>query len=90
MGRAKRIWLPDYFYHVVCRGNRRDPLFYDEHDFREFFYILAKIYEKFPFQLVSYCLMTNHFHLQIRSKEHSISKIMSINVMQTTIIPNTD
>lgn len=78
MGRAKRIWLPNYFYHVVCRGNRRDPLFYDEHDFHEFFYILAKIYEKFPFQLVSYCLMTNHFHLQIRSKEHSISKIMSL------------
>ncbi|RXJ02204.1 transposase [Anaerobacillus alkaliphilus] len=78
MGRAKRIWLPDYFFHVVCRGNRRDPLFYEENDFHEFFYILTEIYEKYPLQLVSYCLMTNHFHLQVRSTEESISKIMSL------------
>ncbi|WP_141604455.1 transposase [Terrilactibacillus laevilacticus] len=78
MGRKKRIWLPNYFYHVVCRGNRRDPLFKDAADFLTFMYILRKVYEKTPFELASYCLMTNHFHLQLRSRDYPISKIMSL------------
>ncbi|MTT32373.1 transposase [Terrilactibacillus sp. BCM23-1] len=78
MGRKKRIWLPQYFYHVVCRGNRRDPLFIDNGDFLTFMYILRKVYEKTPFELAAYCLMNNHFHLQIRSQEYPISKIMSL------------
>lgn len=31
---------------------------------------------KYPFFLLSYCLMTNHIHLQIETTDHSISKIM--------------
>lgn len=78
MGRKKRVWIPHYFYHIVCRGNRRDPLFMDNGDFLTFLYILRKIHEKYPFELASYCLMTNHFHLQLRSTEQSISKIMAL------------
>ncbi|WP_449280321.1 transposase [Lentibacillus juripiscarius] len=78
MGRKKRIWVPDSFYHVVCRGNRRDALFNDEGDFKTFLYILQQINKKAPFELISYCLMTNHFHLQIRSKEQPLSKVMSL------------
>jgi putative transposase len=78
MGRKRREWIPNYFYHVVCRGNRRDPLFKDDSDFVAFNYILQKVYEKYPFEIASYCLMTNHFHLQIRSKEQPLSKIMSL------------
>ncbi|WP_071316716.1 transposase [Anaerobacillus isosaccharinicus] len=78
MGRQKRIWHPPKFYHIVCRGNRRDPLFRDRYDFIEILHMLAKIYEKIPFQLVSYCFMTNHFHLQMRSQEQPISKVMSL------------
>lgn len=78
MGRAKRIWIPHRFYHVVCRGNRRDPLFKDVANFLTFYYILKKVHEKYPFEIVSFCLMTNHYHLQIRSKEQSLSKVMSL------------
>jgi len=56
----KRIWIPQRFYHVVCRGNRRDPLFRSRADFQAFFHILTQIHEKYPFELASYCLMTNH------------------------------
>ncbi|MFK2825560.1 transposase [Bacillus sp. B190/17] len=78
MARKKRIWIPHRFYHIVCRGNRRDPLFRHANDFQAFFHILNQLYDKYPFELASYCLMTNHFHLQMRSQEHSISKVMSL------------
>ena len=78
MPRPKRIWIPHLFYHIVCRGNRRDPLFLSASDFQAFFHILYQLHEKIPFELASYCLMTNHFHLQLRSQEVSISKVMSL------------
>jgi putative transposase len=78
MGRKKRVWIPNHFYHVVCRGNRRDSLFKDDSDFVTFLYILQAVYDKYPFELASYCFMTNHFHIQIRSKEVPLSKIMAL------------
>jgi len=78
MGRKPRIWIPNRFYHVVCRGNRRDPLFRCRTDFEAYLYNLQKIHEKFPIEIASYCLMTNHYHLQIRSREVPLSKIMSL------------
>ncbi|MFD1707917.1 transposase [Siminovitchia sediminis] len=78
MPRRKRIWMPDHFYHIVCRGNRRDPLFISTDDFQAFFHILHQLHEEIPFELASYCLMTNHFHLQMRSSDVSISKVMSL------------
>ncbi|MBB6453669.1 REP element-mobilizing transposase RayT [Salirhabdus euzebyi] len=78
MGRKLRTWIPEYFYHIVCRGIRRDALFKDTHDFQTFLYILQKVHENTPFEIASYCLMTNHFHLQLRSKEQPISKVMAL------------
>lgn len=78
MVRKKRIWDPNLFSHVISRGNRRDALFYEEGDFKIFLHILRKVNEKSPFELASYCLMTNHFHLLMRSEYQSISKVMSL------------
>lgn len=78
MNRRRRILIPHNFYHIVCRGNRRDPLFRDRNDFIEILHMLEKIHEKIPYQLVAYCFMTNHFHLQLRSQEQSISKVMQL------------
>ncbi len=78
MGRKNRIWIPEHFFHIVCRGNRREPLFYDTDDFFAFLYILEKVYEKAPFTLAAYCLMTNHFHLQMKSEKQPISKVMAM------------
>lgn len=78
MPRKRRAWIPEKFYHIVSRGNRRDPLFYCPDDFEAFFYILNQLHETHPFELASYCLMTNHFHLQLRSTQQPISKVMSL------------
>ncbi|WP_428909797.1 transposase [Niallia sp. Krafla_26] len=78
MGRIKRRWDKESYYHIVCRGNRRDPLYYDTGDFLTFLYILHQVYEKIPFELASYCLMTNHYHLQLKSPNEPIWKVMSL------------
>lgn len=73
MGRKKRrTWSADRFYHVVCRG----ALFKEKSDFETFLYILQQLYNKYPFELASYCFMTNHYHLQMRSREQPLSKVM--------------
>ncbi|MCC3359166.1 transposase [Bacillus sp. REN16] len=74
----KRIFIPGQFYHIVCRGNRRDPLFRNASDFEAFLHIIQQLYEKKPFEMASYCLMNNHYHLQLRSFETPISKIMGL------------
>ncbi|WP_328086934.1 transposase [Fictibacillus nanhaiensis] len=63
--RSPRIWYPDAVYHVTTRGNRREPLFYSHLDFHRYLKILSHCVKKHAVELFSYCLMTNHTHLQI-------------------------
>lgn len=71
------MWTPDAFYHISSRGNRRDSIFLEKNDFNVFLYILRQVNEQTPFELASYCLMSNHYHLQMRSKVQPISNVMS-------------
>ncbi|MFD1637113.1 transposase [Evansella tamaricis] len=77
MGRKRREWIPGHFYHIGARGNRRDPLFKDPSDFNTMFHVLENVYQKTPFHLISYCFMTNHYHLLMRSHTDPLSKIMA-------------
>ncbi|WP_010647995.1 transposase [Oceanobacillus massiliensis] len=78
MARNKRLWIPDTYYHVSSRGNRRDILFKEDRDYDVFFSILHHIHKNNPFKLASYCLMSNHYHLLICTTEQPISKVMSL------------
>lgn len=78
MPREKRVWLKDRFYHIICRGNRRDPLFRSASDFEAFIQILNQLHQRYYFEIASYCFMTNHYHLQIRSPEIPFSKLMGL------------
>ncbi|UTE77492.1 transposase [Rossellomorea sp. KS-H15a] len=71
MARKLRIWYPGAMYHVTARGNKRGDLFYDKCDYLTYLHILED-----PFVLHSYCLMTNHIHLQIETIDHHIQYIM--------------
>ena len=76
MPRKKRVWYPGAVYHIVSRGNRKNHLFRDNLDYDFYLDILRKIKEKCGFSLFSYCLMTNHVHLQIKTEEAEIWKLM--------------
>lgn len=42
----------------------------------EFFRVMHYSYMKHPFTLLAYCVMTNHYHLLIRSPEAPLGKVM--------------
>ncbi|MGB3751901.1 MAG: transposase [Arcobacteraceae bacterium] len=75
MPRKERITHPG-FYHVVNRGVERRNVFLDGDDFDKFLSILYKVCKQYSISLHAYCLMTNHYHLLIETKEPNISDAM--------------
>jgi putative transposase len=63
-------------YHIVSRGNNEKRIFRSPRDYRKFVLILSEVKRKFPFYLYCYSLMPNHYHLEIETKNYSVSKIM--------------
>lgn len=78
MGRNRRIWNPEVYEHVVMRGNNRQAIFLNDSDRSAFFRVLTYAHEKHSFTILAYCLMTNHYHLLIRSPEVPLGKLMAL------------
>jgi putative transposase len=56
-------------YHVLNRGNGRMSLFHKPADFAAFEKVLGQALERYPVDLLTYCLMNNHWHLLLRPRE---------------------
>ncbi|WP_071393461.1 transposase [Bacillus tuaregi] len=78
MSRKPRIYYPSAIYHITDRGNRCAALFYDDWDRRKYLKVVKEAQTLYPFHLHSYCLMTNHIHLQLETINHHPQKIMSM------------
>lgn len=76
MVRRARTWFQGAKYHVTSRGIRRSSLFYEDEDFEKYFAFLEETRNSYPFILHTYCLMTNHTHLQLETLETPLSIIM--------------
>jgi REP element-mobilizing transposase RayT len=76
MARPLRIEFPNALYHITSRGNRREDIYLDDNDRRNFLRILAQVYERFNWVCHSYCLMSNHYHLMIETPEANLSQGM--------------
>jgi len=63
MARIARIVAPGCPHHVTARGNRREPIFFEEGDQEIYLDILAEQVTKAKVAVWSYCLMPNHVHL---------------------------
>ncbi len=50
-------------YHVTSRGNRREPVYQDDHDRERFLSVLPIVVARFGWLCHGYCLMDNHSHL---------------------------
>ena len=68
MPRTARVAPGGYVFHVLNRGNGRMNLFHKDADFFAFERILAEGIKRYPVDLLSYCLMTNHWHLVLRPR----------------------
>lgn len=58
------------------RGNRHGQIYLEEEDYEIFLRLLRAVQNRRPFILHAYCLMTNHFHLELTTKSDPIWKIM--------------
>lgn len=63
MARKLRVQYPGAIYHVMNRGDRREPIFLDDKDRLLFMKTLGEACEKTDWQVHAWCLMNNHFHL---------------------------
>jgi putative transposase len=76
MSRALRIEYPGCCYHVVNRGNQRLKVFASDSDYALFIEKLVIFSVTFNVEILSYCLMPNHFHLYVRTLEPNLSRFM--------------
>jgi putative transposase len=63
MARLARIVVPDCPHHVTARGNRREPIFFEDGDQEIYADTLAEQVRKARVEVWAYCLMPNHVHL---------------------------
>ena len=72
MPRQPRIEYPGAIYHVMSRGDRREPIFLDDVDRQDFLKTLAEACQKTGFQVHAYCLMNNHYHLVVETPQGNL------------------
>ncbi len=76
MPRPLRPIADDLVYHVINRGNNRQPVFGDDGDYWAFLKAIGDLKRRKPFELYGYCLMANHIHLLLRPGAVPVSRIV--------------
>lgn len=69
MPRPLRTWFPGALYHIVARGDNREPVFYAWVDYRYYLNLLAQGNKRYECRVLAYALMTNHVHLVLQTGE---------------------
>lgn len=67
MARPLRMQYPGAIYHVMNRGDRREPIFEGDKDRELFLETLAQACAKTDWIVHAWCLMPNHFHLVVET-----------------------
>lgn len=72
MARKMRIEYAGAIYHLLSRGDRREPIFKDDRDRRMFIETLGEACEKTGWQVHAFVQMTNHFHMVIETPQPNL------------------
>lgn len=76
MARPLRIEFPGALYHVTSRGDRREPVFVDDTDREALLAVVAQAMQRFDAQVLAYCLMGNHYHFVLHTRQANLSRLM--------------
>lgn len=76
MSRPLRIEYPGAWYHIMNRGRRQEPIFLKSKDYLGFLDLLKQSKELWNINIVAFCLMSNHYHLLIKTPDANISRVM--------------
>lgn len=77
MPRQVRIEFAGAFYHVLCRGDRREAIFQDEQDRERFLATLGETTQRTGWRVHAYVLMGNHYHLLVETPEANLVRGMT-------------
>ena len=72
MSRRLRLEYPGAIYHIMNRGDRREPIFLDPNDYQSFLSTLEEACIKTEWQVHAYCLLPNHFHLALETPRSNL------------------
>jgi REP element-mobilizing transposase RayT len=76
MARPLRIEFPGAVYHVTSRGDRREPIFVDDEDRMALLDVVAQAMARFDAEVLAYCLMGNHYHFVLHTRQPNLSRLM--------------
>lgn len=76
MSRPPRPLIPDAFYHVTARGNRKANIYLDDRDYLIWHDLVARTADRFGFICHAYCQMPNHFHMMLETPMPNLSEGM--------------
>lgn len=72
MPRQLRIEFPGAYYHVMCRGDRREDIFLGDQDRELFIKTLAEACERTGWKIHAWVLMSNHYHWLLETPEANL------------------
>src|SRR5690606_5544701 len=64
------------FYHIFNRGNNREDIFIEERNYHYFLKLIENHITPVAY-IYSYCLLKNHFHLLIQTRENIEDQLIS-------------
>jgi REP element-mobilizing transposase RayT len=73
MARPLRIEYSGAVYHITSRGNARKKIYSDDEDRKNFFGVLETVVKKYNWLCHAYCLMDNHYHLLVETRDANLS-----------------
>jgi putative transposase len=76
MPRALRLEYPGAVYHVTARGTRQSAIFVDDRDRASLLAILARTLKACDAHIFAYCLMGNHYHFVLQTRQANRSVLM--------------
>ena len=76
MARPLRIEFPGALYHVTTRGNARGDIFVDDRDRHGFLAVLGQVVARWRWLCHAYCLMGNHYHLIVETRDANLARGM--------------
>lgn len=72
MPRKPRVEYPGAAYHVMCRGDRQEDIFFTDADRELFLETLAETCDRTGWLIHAYVLMSNHYHLLLETPEANL------------------
>ena len=69
MVRPQRVEYEGAYYHVMNLGQGRQNVYHGERYYENFLDYLEQAHKRFALEVHAYCLMSNHYHLLVRTKK---------------------